>query len=39
LFAIQIIKAESDQRGILQGISSGPGKKGASGSTVGDTNK
>ena len=33
---LKIIKAESDQRNILQGLSAGPGKKAGQGSTVGD---
>jgi hypothetical protein len=37
-FVSQIIKEESAQRSILQGMSNGPGKKGQQ-STVGDTNK
>ena len=35
-FALQIIKEESAQRSILQGMSNGPGRKGAGSSTVGD---
>jgi hypothetical protein len=36
---LKLIKEESAQRSILQGISSGPGKKATGGSTVGDANK
>lgn len=36
---LKLIKAESSERSILQGMGNGPGKRATGGSTVGDSNK